>query len=82
MRRVGGGGGGGGVLNGFKFATFIGRFRSDGAASMAMKGLTSPLAAVNQTNVGGDLSTQPLRGSSVSLSCHCCQWCCCMFALM
>ena len=30
---------GGGSLNGFKFGTFIGRFPSDGAARMAVKGL-------------------------------------------
>ena len=30
---------GGEELNGFKFATFIGRFPNDGAASMAEKGL-------------------------------------------
>ena len=28
-------------LNSFKFVTFIGRFQSDGAASMAVKGLIS-----------------------------------------
>ena len=33
------GGGGGGGLNDFKFGTVIGRFPSDGAASMAVKGL-------------------------------------------
>ena len=36
--REGVGGGGGGGVNGLKFAIFIGRFRSDGAASMTMKG--------------------------------------------
>ena len=30
---------GGGCLNGFRFGTFIGRFPSDGAARMAVKGL-------------------------------------------
>ena len=34
-----GGVGWGGCLNGFKFGTFIGRFPSDGAARMAVKGL-------------------------------------------
>ena len=29
-------------LNGFKFGTFIGRFPSDGAAGMSVKGLKSP----------------------------------------
>ena len=38
MQRGGRGKRGGGGLNGFKFAIFIGRFRSDGAASMAVKG--------------------------------------------
>ena len=33
------GGGGGRGLNDFEFATFSGRFQSDGAASMAVKGL-------------------------------------------
>ena len=32
-------GGGGGNRNDFKFGTFVGRFWSDGAASMAVKGL-------------------------------------------
>ena len=36
----GGGGGGGGSLTDFKFGTFIGRFPSDGVASVAVKGLT------------------------------------------
>ena len=67
-----GGGGWGEELNAFRFATFIGRFPSDGAASMAVKGLTSTLAPVNQTNVGGDISTQPFHGSFASLFCHCC----------
>ena len=35
----GGGGGGGGSLNDFKFGTFIGRFLSEGAASMAVEEL-------------------------------------------
>ena len=35
-----GGGGGGRSLNDFKFGTFIGRFQSAGAASLAVKGLT------------------------------------------
>ena len=30
---------GGGSLNHFKFGIFVGRFQSDGAASMAVKGL-------------------------------------------
>ena len=34
-----GGGGGGEGLNDLKFGTFIGRFPSDGATSMAVKGL-------------------------------------------
>ena len=34
-----GGGGGGGGLNSFKFSTFTGRFPSEGAATMAVKGL-------------------------------------------
>ena len=33
-------GGVGGSLNDFKFGTFIGRFGSDGAASMEVKGLS------------------------------------------
>ena len=37
---LGVGGGGGRSLNDFKFGTFIGRFQSDDAASMAVKGLT------------------------------------------
>ena len=35
------GGGGGGGLTDFKFGTFIGRFPSDGAAGIAVKGLNS-----------------------------------------
>ena len=35
----GGGGGRGGSLNNFRFRTFIGHFPSDGAASLAVKGL-------------------------------------------
>ena len=35
----GAGGGGGGNLNYFKLDTFIRRFRSDGAARIAVKGL-------------------------------------------
>ena len=37
--KVGVGGGGGGDLDDFKFGTFIGRFPSDGAARVAVKGL-------------------------------------------
>ena len=37
--RPGGGGGGGGSLNDFKFGTSSGRFPSDGARNMAVKGL-------------------------------------------
>ena len=36
----GGGGGGGGSLHDFKFGTSTGRFPSEGAAAMAVKGLT------------------------------------------
>ena len=36
----GGCGGGGGSLSDFKFGTFISRFPSDGATSLAVKGLT------------------------------------------
>ena len=36
---AGGGGGGGGSLNDFKFGTSSGRFPSDGARNMAVKGL-------------------------------------------
>ena len=38
-RQGGGGGGGGGGLNDFKLGIFFARFQSDGAASMAVKGL-------------------------------------------
>ena len=37
MRREGGVGGG--RVNDFKFGTFVGRFKSDGAATVAVKGL-------------------------------------------
>ena len=36
--------GGGGGLNVVEFGIFIGRFSSDGAASMAVKGLTREIA--------------------------------------
>ena len=35
-------------LNGFKFGTFISRFPSDGAASMAVKGLKPPAGSVKR----------------------------------
>ena len=35
-------------LNGFKVGTFTGRFPSDGAASMAMKGLMNAIDEVNK----------------------------------
>ena len=35
-------------LNGFKFGTFIGRFPSDGEASMAVKGLKPPAGSVKR----------------------------------
>ena len=44
----GGGGGGRGVTD-FKFGTFIGRFQSDGASSMAVKGLNWYFPSWSQT---------------------------------
>ena len=43
MQGWGAGGGGGGSLNGFKFGTSVGRFPSDGAANMAVKGLKTTI---------------------------------------
>ena len=47
--RGGGGGGGGEGLNDYKFVTFIGRFQSDGAASMTVNGLNAELSKL--TNI-------------------------------
>ena len=44
-------------LNGFKFDTFSGRFSSDGAASMAVRGLNARL--VSSVN---DVASEPLAG--------------------